>query len=223
MAAGPRVRPAAGAAVVSLALTLVFFLLAGRWDLPMLWAYAAALSGSLLLGAWSLDPERIRERFRQRSGGLDPGALALIRLTFGLHWVVALLDVGRLHASDRVPAAVQVAALAATAAALRWVLRCVQVNPFFVPVVRIQTERGHRLVTDGPYRLVRHPGYLGMILLAPASALALGSWCSLAPALACGLLVLRRTAVEDRFLKEHLAGYALYARATRHRLVPGLW
>jgi protein-S-isoprenylcysteine O-methyltransferase Ste14 len=97
------------------------------------------------------------------------------------------------------------------------------VNRFFSPVVRIQTERGHHVVTDGPYRYARHPGYAGAILGVPCTALALGSWWALVPAAAFVLAVLRRITIEDQYLKDNLPGYPEYAEKVRHRVVPGLW
>ena len=96
-------------------------------------------------------------------------------------------------------------------------------NRFFSPVVRIQHERGHTLVTSGPYRFVRHPGYVGAILASACGGVALGSWWSLVPLAPFAVLFLRRTAVEDRMLRADLDGYAGYAERVRYRLVPGLW
>ena len=96
-------------------------------------------------------------------------------------------------------------------------------NPFFSTLVRIQSERGHRLITSGPYRFVRHPGYLFIMLLLVASGPALGSWIAELPIAIYLLLILRRLVLEDRFLHEHLPGYRDYAARVRWRLLPGLW
>ena len=104
-----------------------------------------------------------------------------------------------------------------------FIFRAMLANRFFSPVVRIQTERGHRVVMTGPYAVIRHPGYAGMILMAPFSGLALGSWLSVALALAYSLMVLRRVMFEDAFLRHNLDGYEAYARQVRYRLVPGVF
>jgi protein-S-isoprenylcysteine O-methyltransferase Ste14 len=96
-------------------------------------------------------------------------------------------------------------------------------NRFFSPVVRVQSERGHRVIDVGPYARMRHPGYLGMAVFAPMAALALGSWWALVPAGLYTTLILRRAAVEDRFLHGHLPGYAEYAARVRFRILPGIW
>ena len=197
--------------------------LAGRADLAMLNAFLAVCAGLLLVGLLIMDPELARERLRRGQTGEDPRRLAAIRILFLAMFVFALLDIGRLHLSDTVPVALQVNALALFALVFVWELWAVSVNRFFVPVIRLQTERGHQVVDAGPYRIVRHPGYAAMIVMAPAAALAVGSWGALAPGLALSLLLIARTAHEDRFLRGHLPGYAEYAARVRHRLLPGIW
>ena len=97
------------------------------------------------------------------------------------------------------------------------------VNPFFEPGVRIQRERGQRVITSGPYAFIRHPGYTAAIAMFLGLAFALASWWALIPAtLASGLLVLR-TSWEDRLLQAELSGYSDYVRRIRFRLVPGFW
>ena len=137
--------------------------------------------------------------------------------------VVASLDVGRFHWSDTVPLPLQIGALALFALGMALAVWAMAVNKFFSSVVRIQKERGHHLITSGPYRFVRHPGYTGMLFGGLASPLAMGSWWALAPAAVYALLVLRRAIIEDRFLMESLEGYKAFSGQVRHRLVPGLW
>ncbi len=97
------------------------------------------------------------------------------------------------------------------------------VNRHAEGTVRIQSDRGHAVVTDGPYRTVRHPIYVGTIVGLPAVALVLGSAWALLPMVLIVVLFVWRTALEDRTLKQELAGYADYARTTPFRLVPGIW
>jgi protein-S-isoprenylcysteine O-methyltransferase Ste14 len=89
--------------------------------------------------------------------------------------------------------------------------------------VRIQTDRGHTVAEGGPYRFVRHPGYVGAAAFVVALALMLGSLWALIPAAVALAAVIERTALEDRTLRLELAGYEAYAERTRYRLVPGVW
>lgn len=96
-------------------------------------------------------------------------------------------------------------------------------NRFFSSMVRIQTDRGHVVCDSGPYRLVRHPGYMGNILALPGIVLALGSGWTLIPAAVALIIVVIRTALEDRTLQEELPGYRDYMRRVRYRLIPGIY
>ena len=203
----------------------VLFGAAGRWDLPAFRAYLCVLLAFMLGMALTMDLDLLEERLRPGPGGRDNLRLLrlLILLVICAHWGIAGLDAGRFHWS-RLPFALQIVGLLGVAAALgvwRWAMR---VNPFFSTAVRLQPERGHRVIAAGPYRWVRHPGYAALVfLLMPGSALALGSLPSLLPLAGALLLFLRRTALEDRLLQEELAGYREYAARVRWRLLPGLW
>jgi protein-S-isoprenylcysteine O-methyltransferase Ste14 len=209
-------------AVASLVISGTLFLVAGRTDLPRLWLFAGLMSAMLLAGLVFIPAEVVAERLKKHQTA-DPVVLALVRILFLATFVLGAADVGRLHRSDTVPMTVSVAALLVAALALGFAFSAIRVNRFFMPAVRIQSERGHRVVDTGPYRLVRHPGYVAMLFLGPASALAMGSWLALVPGIACGLTFVFRAHGEDRFLLEHLDGYREYATRTRYRMIPGLW
>jgi protein-S-isoprenylcysteine O-methyltransferase Ste14 len=96
-------------------------------------------------------------------------------------------------------------------------------NRYFSKVVRIQTERGHTVVTTGPYRYIRHPGYVNAITFSLSTPLILGSAWTLIPSLIAAALIVLRTSLEDQMLHEELSGYPEYAMKVRYRLIPGLW
>jgi protein-S-isoprenylcysteine O-methyltransferase Ste14 len=96
-------------------------------------------------------------------------------------------------------------------------------NPFFSLIVRIQADRGHSVATGGPYRLVRHPAYLGAILLGVSFGALLGSWWALLVGALDSALMVLRTHLEDRDLRAELPGYTDYTRQVPFRLVPGIW
>ena len=97
------------------------------------------------------------------------------------------------------------------------------VNKFFEPTVRIQEERGHKVCKEGPYKFVRHPGYVGLILFTLGGPFILGSWWALLPSGLIVFLVFFRTALEDRTLQKELSGYREYAEVTKFRLIPRVW
>jgi protein-S-isoprenylcysteine O-methyltransferase Ste14 len=96
-------------------------------------------------------------------------------------------------------------------------------NRFFSGMVRIQIERGHQLVSSGPYRWVRHPGYAGALLTYLVTPLFLDSIWAYLPTFFLSTVLFIRTSLEDRTLQDELEGYRDYTRRVRFRLVPGIW
>jgi len=205
---------------------LMFALLfgsAGRLDLPWVWAYLAVCSILTVVAVLGIDRDLARERLRPGPGGADrlfPFAAQFLGFA---HWIISGLDVGRFHGSSDMPFALRVAGLIGLASFAALGLSAMVINPFFSPLIRLQEERGHRLVARGPYRIVRHPGYAGWIGACLFSGLALGSWWSLAPMAGIVLLTIRRTVIEDAFLRERLPGYDDYAQRVSYRLIPGIY
>ena len=199
-----------------------FFGSAGRWDLPLAWVCLVVYAVFMVLTLFLMDPELRRERMNPAPGGIDRHIRqAMLPFMLG-YWVVAGLDI-RWHGSEIIPQGWRLFGLAGLAASLGLASWALTYNRFFSPVVRIQTERGHHLITGGPYQFIRHPGYLGVAGSALCGAIALGSWWALLPAAGVGAVVLRRTILEDRFLRHELSGYQDYARKVRYRLLPGIW
>jgi protein-S-isoprenylcysteine O-methyltransferase Ste14 len=96
-------------------------------------------------------------------------------------------------------------------------------NAYFSPVVRIQVERGHRVAEDGPYRIIRHPGYVGAILFSLGIPLLLESWWAFIPGLIAVVLYVVRTKLEDQTLMAELEGFVSYADQVKFKLLPGIW
>lgn len=203
-------------------LALTLFAPAGRLDIVEFWIYLAVMVAVSGLSFAVLDPDLMRERMRPGGQRVSLRFLPFILLMLA-HWAIAGLDRGRLHVSDSVPAGLQAAALVAFALAWLGFVWAMRVNRFFSSIPRIQSERGHIVISSGPYRFVRHPGYTTALLAAIASGVALGSWLSTFIVPVAIVLLVRRTVVEDRLLMRDLPGYAAYAQRVRYRLVPGLW
>jgi protein-S-isoprenylcysteine O-methyltransferase Ste14 len=198
------------------------FALAGSWRDPWLWAYVGAWTITTLYGIGGIDNDLARERFRPPEKSADYVALAFVRLLAIGHVVVGALDAGRWHIAP-VPAPLRATSLAVMVLTFGMFYRAMHENQFFSAVVRLQNDRAHRVVDSGPYAVVRHPGYLGLMLGMPFSGLALGSFLAAAVGVALTALIVRRVLFEDAFLCRNLEGYADYAARVRHRLVPGVW
>jgi protein-S-isoprenylcysteine O-methyltransferase Ste14 len=138
-------------------------------------------------------------------------------------WLVLMaLDAGRFGWS-RMPVWAQ--AIGAILIALCMTIACLafRENSYAAPVVKIARERGHRVVSTGPYACVRHPMYAGALLFFVGTPLLLGSWYGLAAALVLVALLVTRTVMEERTLTDELPGYPEYAARVRWRLAPGIW
>jgi len=186
---------------------------------------------ALYLGGWSIfalyallsiDDDLAKERFHPAEPGADRVPLRAIRIIALLHLVIGALDAGRWHLAP-VQNGVRGVALVIMVVSALLVVQAMRANRFFSPVVRVQTERGHRVIDRGPYGTIRHPGYLGMIISVTCSGLALGSWLGFALGLVYAGLIFRRVFFEDAFLKANLAGYTDYARRVPYRLIPRAW
>ncbi|HYH68823.1 MAG TPA: isoprenylcysteine carboxylmethyltransferase family protein [Urbifossiella sp.] len=199
----------------------IVFAAAGRLDLPFVWGLLAVLVGFYLVLTFTADPGLLRERVEPGGANRDRLTRPLAAVFLGSHWVLAGLDVR--FGWSPIPWELQAAGLAGYAAALCvnvWALRA---NRFYSSAVRVQADRGQQVADAGPYRFVRHPGYVATICATVAGGLALGSWVALLPALGFVALFVRRTVFEDRMLVAELPGYADYAPRVRWRLVPGVF
>lgn len=208
-------------------LALLLFLPAGRLDWPEAWLWLGlALTGALVVGAHvrGRNPG-LAERRRKAGRGTptwDRVVISLLRLSFAAILIAAGLDRGRYGWSALGPGALA-AGIALVVVALVGIGWSMGANPHFETTVRIQEELGHRVAETGPYRFVRHPGYLCLALLWEGSALMLGSAWALVPATVGVLALVTRTVLEDRFLLSGLEGYRAYAGRVRFRLVPFVW
>ncbi|MDE3090371.1 MAG: isoprenylcysteine carboxylmethyltransferase family protein, partial [Chloroflexota bacterium] len=152
----------------------------------------------------------------------DRAILGILRLMQLVRYILAGLD-QRYGWTGGFPVAAQVAALTVCVLSYALLLWAMASNNFFSQVVRVQSDRSHTVAADGPYRYVRHPAYIGMILFELAMGILLASWWALIAGGVCAILLILRTALEDHTLQAELTGYVDYARQVRYRLLPGIW
>ncbi len=207
----------------------ILFGIVGRWDWWMGWALSAIYiiwSAATAILILPVNPAMLAERARPNYSGTkkwDMVLLSLMGVLMVAAYVVASLDV-RWSWSPPLPLAVQLFGLAAAILGhdvlLVWAMAA---NSFFVATVRIQSDRQHSVVSSGPYRYMRHPGYAGAILLHLATPFMLNSLWAVIPAALVILVLIVRTAMEDKTLYEELPGYKEYAARVRYCLLPGVW
>lgn len=233
MAKGPRVLPKAflkrGAQVLSslVILAIAYFGLAGRFDMSRGQLYFGLYLLLLLVNMslfWKYAPRIFQTRSQIKGNSTLWDKLFMIAYTLaGLGiFVAAGYEAGRTgtYSLGFEWAIFGVIIFALGAALTDWAMI---VNEWFEPASRLQRERKQRVVSDGPYAIIRHPGYAGMMLLNGSAPFILGSMYALFPALVSVLALIARTRLEDRLLGEGLPGYRAYARKTRYRLLPGIW
>jgi protein-S-isoprenylcysteine O-methyltransferase Ste14 len=210
------------------AIGALLFVSAGTLHWPAAWVFLGtnAILG-LGCGLWlaKTDPALLAERMRPTMQDGQPAADKKFMLAFGFAALIWLITIGldrRLHGSD-VPLALQTlgfAMLLLCTGFIMWVLR---ENSFAAPVVKVQAERGHHVVSTGPYAFVRHPMYSGIVLFFIGVPLLLGSWWGVALSPLFVVLFAIRSRIEERALIAGLPGYADYAARVHYRLLPGLW
>lgn len=216
--------------LILLLLPLVLFGTAGSLAWPMAWVYVGIYFASAFVSRLIVMikfPELLSERaqFVQAEGVKDWDRL-LAPLIALIGPLITLIVIGldrRFGWSPPISLPVQLIGLVLVVLGLAFGTWAMAVNKFFSAVVRIQKDRGHSVVTDGPYRFVRHPGYASGILTMLAAPIMLASLWGLIPT---GLVLIgyfMRTSLEDKQLLKELAGYDQYAQRTRYRLIPGIW
>ncbi|MBC8248413.1 MAG: isoprenylcysteine carboxylmethyltransferase family protein [Anaerolineales bacterium] len=197
---------------------------AGRLDWVWPWAYLGVGIGILAINMLILSPELMAERGQPRENVKDWDKVLASLITFP---ILALLIVAGLDErfgwSPQLALVVHLIGLAFIALGQGLFTWAMASNMFFSTAVRIQMDRDHTVASGGPYRYVRHPGYVGLIVSLFATALALGSLWALMPAGLAAVLLGVRTALEDKTLLEELEGYEEYAAQTRYRMLPGIW
>jgi protein-S-isoprenylcysteine O-methyltransferase Ste14 len=217
------IRESSGVVFVALSL----FIPAGRLDWAMGWALVAIYSAWIAAQAIFLIPrcpELLAERAERRRDPKrsDATLLGIIGLATLAKHVVAGLDY-RFGWAPSIPLGLQIGAALVAMGGLALVTWAMMANAFFSMTYRLQEDRGHTVATGGPYRCVRHPGYVGTITFELATPVMLGSLWALIPALLIVVLTVVRTALEDKSLLQELDGYPEYSGRVRFRLLPGVW
>ena len=191
------------------------------WAAITVWLACFTMEDIVIL---RFNPDLMAERLSPPKGAKtwDRAIVSIIRLMELARYILAGLD-QRYGWTGGFPLAAQIAALTVCVPSYALFVWAMASNTFFSQIVRIQSDRGHAVAAAGPYRYVRHPGYAGMVLFELAISTLLASWWAIVAGGFCAILLILRTALEDRTLQAELTGYVDYARQVRYRLLPGIW
>jgi len=208
---------------------LIPMIISGCWDWWEAWVYAlVSVLGFVVSRVWAArqHPDLLEERARSMDlkDAKPWDKLLAPMLTLGALFILIVAGLDRLFGWTS-PFMLNVKIISLIVIVLGYLLGSWALieNRFFSGVVRIQKDRGHRVVSTGPYRFIRHPGYAGALWAYLATPVLLDSMWAFIPALLLVGILILRTALEDKTLQEELPGYREYARKTRFRLISGLW
>jgi protein-S-isoprenylcysteine O-methyltransferase Ste14 len=210
-----------------LVMGVALFWSAGRLDWWGAWATLAVMlawTTATAIVILRANPALLVERLGPRKGAKawDSVIMSSLGVLQLVRYIIAGLD-QRYGWTGGFPVGTQGAALLICAAGYALFVWATASNAFFSQIVRVQFERDHCVVSDGPYQYVRHPGYAGAILFELAVPFLLGSWWAFLISVVTTALLILRTMLEDHTLIKELPGYADYSRRVRYRLLPGTW
>lgn len=201
---------------------------AGDIAWPRAWAMVCFFGTLQLLGLSILarkNPELVNERGK----GIKKDTKSFDRWFFKLYFpmgfvmlVVAALDGGR-YGWSTVPMGATIAGFVVGFVMYVFGFWAILTNTHFEMTVRLQTDRNQKVISTGPYAFIRHPGYVTAVTVMMMCPLMLGSWWAYIPGTLASLIMITRTALEDRMLHNELEGYKEYAQRVRYRLFPGVW
>ncbi len=182
---------------------------------------------STILYLYRKDPALLEERYQKPGAGNQPGwdRYVVYGIIIGfVVWIVVMpLDAKRFGWSPVFPLWLKALGLASLAGSFFLFFRSFTDNTFLSPLVRVQEDRKQRVVTGGVYGFVRHPMYLGGILMFFGVPLLLGSAWGVVAGLALTVLLMGRITGEEKMLLRDLEGYREYTENVRYRLIPFLW
>lgn len=213
--------------ITTIIFSAILFLCAGTTHYFQGWIFLTTNIFSALMNFWTIrnDVELMTERSKVGQGSKlwDKMILGLSGVTYLISVAIAGLDTGRFHWSPNLYWTIYAIGITLTIAGQIIFLTARRENKYFSSLVRIQTDRGHVVCDTGIYKLVRHPGYLGMIISLLAMPLLTGSFWSYIPITVAVILLFIRTYLEDETLKKELSGYVDYSLRSKQRLLPKIW
>lgn len=219
-----RLRTFVFAALFVVFMGIVMFLIAGTIKIPSIWVYLAIRVIFSLACVLAMSESTARERLKPGKGAKSE---PLFNIGSGAMWiahiVIVSLDLGRFHWSVGFPVWLQVIGVIGMLLGLTLPVWALRHNEYLSAKIRIQSDLGQKVVTTGPYAIIRHPSNAGGVINALMSSLVFGSWLSIPPMLVwCGLMAYR-TLYEEKMLFAELKGYPEYAQKVRYRFFPGIW
>lgn len=221
------IKPLIKGLITGMIFTAILFICAGRMDYYQGWIFLSVNILTTFMNVFSIrqNSDLVNERSKLGEGvkSWDKLLLGLSAIIYLLMIVIAGLDSGRFLWTSRFNWIISLSGVVMILIGQIIFLTARNQNNFFSSVVRIQKERGHIVCDKGLYKIIRHPGYLGMILSLLSIPLITTSFWSIIPTLIAIILLVIRTSLEDKTLRNELEGYVEYSTKTQYKLIPLIW
>lgn len=215
------------AAIVSILICAVLaagtLAIAGTANLPFFWLVFLFEAVVAIVCIYILDPALLKERMKPQGKDEDRFGRLIVTVLYIFSVIIPALDVGRWHISDTVPPAVQIVGVVFNILGWAGVVWAMKINMYFSSAIRLQPDRNQQVITTGPYRLVRHPGYSFAALGFIGQNMMLGSWLGFIPIVLLIADFIYRSFLEEKILADGLPGYKAYMARVKFRWVPGLF
>ncbi len=205
---------------ISAALTLA---LAGTIHLPFFWAVFVIQAIVSAASIYLLEPALLNERMRPQGKDEDRFGRLIVTILYLTSVIIPALDVGRLHIADTVPLIVQIIGVVLNIIGWAGIVWAMRINMYFSSAIRLQPDRNQQVITTGPYRVIRHPGYAFASLGFLGQTMMFGSWLGFIPTILLIIDFIYRSFLEEKILVDGLPGYKAYMARVKSRWVPGLF
>jgi protein-S-isoprenylcysteine O-methyltransferase Ste14 len=206
---------------------VITFIIAGRLDYWQGWVFNGLNFFFIFITYIVLIDRKdlIRERLKPGKGmkTWDRIYYAISTPLFFVMFIISILDAGRFYWKPTIPLVIILLSIILYSVGQIIVIWAKKTNKFFSSVVRIQLDRKQTVCSSGPYKFIRHPGYLGGIIFTIVTPFLLGSFWGLIPAIITIVIVMMRTYLEDETLKKELTGYIDYSKKVKYRIIPFIW
>lgn len=204
------------------ALGAATLLVTGSWKFPFVWTVFIVEAAVAILCIYQLDPTLLNERMRPQGKDQDKLGSLTVGVLYILSILIPALDIGRLHVSDNIPVFMQIVGTLMNIAGWAGVFWAMRTNLYFSSAVRLQEDRNQQVITTGPYRIMRHPGYSFASLGFLGQTFMMGSWLGFLPTFLLIVDFIYRSFLEERILFDGLPGYKAYMARVKSRWIPGI-
>ena len=218
-----RPKAAAISILICAASAAFVFFLAGTFELPFFWAVFIIQAIVSVISIYTLEPNLLKERLKPEGVDQDKYGRLIVTVLYLFSIIIPALDIGRFHFSDNIPLSGQIIGIVLNILGWAGIVWAMRINMYFSSAIRLQPDRNQQVITTGPYRIIRHPGYSFAALGFVGQTLMMGSWLGFLPIVLMIVDFIYRSLLAEKILVDGLPGYKAYMARVKSRWVPGLF